>query len=239
MLPFISVLFLVEFVRGAFLVSFLPTYAVDQLGFTVAAVGIAVSVHYLFDTFVKSVAGYLLDRLSIRLIINTGLLISLIGLYAMKNAFQLWLLIAAAALFAIGISPIWLICLSKVTSQHRAAQMGILYTFWLVGLGSGPVIMNFVIDKSYNLSYWLMIGLWAAAWLLSLRINNRTESIPETIALGKQLSMLWERLSGLGSLLPGMILQTAAAGILVPVLPGFASKKSSGCIIPNIHTFYS
>ncbi|SCW82621.1 hypothetical protein SAMN04487970_105833 [Paenibacillus tianmuensis] len=80
-LPLALILFLVEFVRGAYLVSFLPTYATGILGLTVAVI--------------------------------------------------------SAAVFGIGVSPVWLVCLSKIKEENRASQMGILYTIWLVRLGSG------------------------------------------------------------------------------------------------------
>lgn len=218
------VLFIVEFVRGAYLISFLPAYAVNVLGFSNTTVGLAVSVHYISDTFIKCFAGYLLDRFSLRLIIQSGLLISFGGLMLMQHTYQLSLFVAAAALFGFGISPIWLVCLSKVKSEHRAENMGMLYSCWLCGIGTGPVVINFLIDKSYTLSFRIMIILWGLGWALSLFISNAKESIPATIPLKRQISILWNRLRSMKKLLPGMILQTAAAGMLLPVLPGFASK---------------
>lgn len=224
MLLYGIILFLVEFVRGAFLVSFLPTYAVDALGFTVTTVGWAVSVHYVTDTFIKCYAGYLLDRFPLRLIVPAGLAVSLGGLWLLYIVQSVWLLIGASALFGIGMSPIWLVCLSKVRPEHRAEHMGLLYTCWLAGLGSGPVVLNFIMDTSYSISYWLMIFLWGVSLLLSFFISNKKSSTPTQIPLRHQISMLWERLRSMKKLLPGMTLQTTAAGMLVPVLPGFASK---------------
>jgi MFS family permease len=218
------ILFFVEFVRGAFLISFLPIYAVNQLGFSVATVGIAVSVHYIADTFIKCYAGYLLDRFSLRLIVQSGLLISFIGLMIMHNVGQLWLLLVASGLFGVGISPIWLVCLSKVRPEHRAEHMGLLYSFWLCGIGLGPVVINFIIDRSYTVAFWLMVGFWLIGWVTALFINNNREFTPAQIPIHDQISMLLERLRTMKSLLPGMILQTASAGILVPILPGFATK---------------
>lgn len=218
------VLFIVEFVRGAYLVSYLPTYATNKLGFSVVMVGIAISVHYVTDTIIKLYAGYLLDRFSFRLITQLGLLISFSGLMMMQFSHQLWLLVTSAALFGVGISPIWLLCLSKIKPEHRAANMGVLYTCWLCGLGAGPVVINFLIDKSYALSFWVMLVLWGVGWLFSLFISNKKESTPPQIPMKHQMLMLWERLRSMKFLLPGMLLQTAAAGLLLPILPGFASK---------------
>ncbi|NOV03697.1 MFS transporter [Paenibacillus planticolens] len=218
------VMFIVEFVRGAYLVSYLPTYAVNVLGFSVATVGTAVSIHYVTDTIIKCYAGYLLDHFPLRLIVQLGLLISFGGLLLMQYSQQFWLLIAASALFGVGISPIWLVCLSKVKPENRAAHMGVLYTCWLCGIGAGPVVINFVIDKSYLLSFRIMLVLWGLGWVLSLFISNVKESEPISIPLKRQISMLWDRLRSMKQLLPGMIIQTAAAGMLVPILPNFASK---------------
>jgi MFS family permease len=145
-------------------------------------------------------------------------------LLLMHNVHQLWQLVTAAGLFGVGISPIWLICLSKIGPDQRAAHMGVLYTCWLCGLGSGPVVINFLIDKSYNLAFWIMVCLWVLGWIFSLLISNKKQFTPVQITIQTQISMLWERLRSMKTLLPGMILQTASAGMLVPILPGFAAK---------------
>jgi sugar phosphate permease len=66
------ILFVVEFVRGAFLISYLPSYAMDRLHLSITMVGIAVSVHYLADSVVKYVVGYLLDRIQQKIIMQSG-----------------------------------------------------------------------------------------------------------------------------------------------------------------------
>lgn len=218
------VLFIVEFVRGAYLVSYLPIYAENVLGYSVATVGVAISVHYIADTVIKLYAGYLLDRFSFRLIIQLSLIISFGGLLLIQNAHQLWMLVVAVALFGVGISPIWLVCLSKIKPENRAANMGVLYTCWLCGLGAGPVVINFLIDKGYAISYWTMLIVWGIGWILSLFISDQKESTPTLVPVKRQMLMLWDRLRSMRSLLPGMVLQTTAAGMLVPILPGFASK---------------
>ncbi|UUZ90469.1 MFS transporter [Paenibacillus sp. P25] len=210
--------------EGAYLVSFLPTYAEDMLGYSVAVVGAAVSVHYVTDTALKCLAGYLLDRFSLRVIVHSGLFISLIGLLGMYRIHQPWVLIVAAAVFGIGISPVWLVALSKVKEEERASQMGVLYTVWLIGLGAGPVVINFLLDLSYSLSFWLMVGLWTLAWITALRMKNTVESRPDYIPIRRQAALLWERMKAMKPLLPGMILQTMVASMLVPILPGFAAK---------------
>lgn len=224
-LQLVSILFIVEFVRGAYLISFLPTYAVDQLGFSLSIVGIAVTAHYVADTAAKTYIGYLLDRFSARTIVQSGLMLSLIGLLLLQYVQQPWMLIVTAAVFGVGASPIWLVCLSQVKEQDPAAKMGVLYMFWLVGLGMGPVVINFFIDISYIISIWIMAGLWVVGWLLSTRLPKRRIVVSGLISFGEQIQMLYERLKTMKPLLPGMILQTTAAGMLVPILPLFAAKN--------------
>jgi MFS family permease len=216
------ILFIAEFVRGAYLISFLPSYAVEHLGFTVSLIGVIVSVHYFSDTIVKIFAGYLLDRFSLRIILQSGLFIAFVGLWAMYNIHSPWALIASAAIFGIGISPVWLVCLSNVNEENRAEQMGLLYSLWLAGLGLGPVVTNFLLDKSYSLSFWFMTCLWIIGFVLSLGVNPSKQYTFISIPAKNQMKMFWSRLRTMGPLFPGMILQTMAASMLIPILPNFA-----------------
>lgn len=225
MIPIVAVLFLVQFVYGAYLISFYSSFAVDQLHLSVAIIGVSLTIHYITDNVAKNVIGYLLDHFSPRLVVNIGLVISLLGLFIVKYAVYPWILILSAAIYGVGISPIWIVCLSRVSEENRAAQMGFLYMIWMVGLGLGSVIINFVMDKSVALAFWVMIFVWLGAWLLSLLITHVQKRHVNVISFKKQFKMLWKRLRTMRPLLPGMILQTSAASMLVPILPTFAVDK--------------
>lgn len=220
----VFILFCTEFARGAYLVSFLPTYSVHHLGISVAAVGVAISAHYVTDTIGKSFIGWLLDRFSMRLIVFSGMSISIIGLVLTLNAHQPWLLIVTAALFGVGVSPIWIVALSRVNKDQRASQMGLLYSLWLIGLGSGPVVINFFIEKNFNIAFAIILFIWLFALLLSTRISREKISSVDMMPFQKQINQLWKRLKQMKPLIPGMLLQTMAAGMLVPILPIFATK---------------
>lgn len=219
------ILFLVEFVRGAALISFIPIYGKDMLYINVAIIGAAITAHYLTDTILKSFIGYLLDRFSIRFIVHTGLLITLLGMLMFQFATYNWVFILASALYGVGISPIWIVCLTKVTEEKRATQMGFLYTIWLVGMGLGPVVCNFIIEDHPILSYWFLVILSLLAWILSLFITNTQVQQVQYIPFREQLNILWERLKLMKPLLPGMILQTTGASMIVPILPSFAEDS--------------
>ncbi len=223
------ILFLVEFVRGAALVSFMPIYGKDVLHISLAIIGTAITAHYLTDTVLKTGIGYLLDRLSARLIINVGLLISLIGVALFHFGESNWIFIAAAALYGVGISPVWIVCLTKVKEEQRAAQMGFLYMIWLVGMGAGPVVLNLLMDYRPELAFYLIVSLAAIAWLLSFFIpgGKQTDSSVNTVPFKEQWEALRVKLKAMKPLLPGMILQTLGASMLVPILPTFASDTLS------------
>jgi MFS family permease len=221
---FAVIMFVVEFVRGAYLISFLPSYAVEHLGFSVSLIGVVISVHYLSDTVVKIFVGYLLDRFSLRLILQVGLFIAFVGLWTMYNIHTPWALIVSSAIFGIGVSPVWIIGLSNVKEENRAEQMGLLYTFWLAGLGLGPVAINFLIDKSYSISFWFITSLWLIGIAFSFGVKSVKQIEFSSIPVKQQIKIFWSRLRAMGSLFPGMILQTMAASMLIPILPDFATR---------------
>jgi MFS family permease len=222
MLLYLSILFLVEFVHGAALISFLPIYGDKELGLDLDVIGAAITAHYLTDTGLKLAIGYLLDRLSVRTVVSIGLLFSLMGVSALQFANVPWAFITAAAVYGMGISPIWIVCLTRIKEDQRATQMGFLYTVWLIGLGSGPVVSNLLLDFNRNLAYWLLVGVSLAAWVLSLLISRSGSVHIEVVPFKRQLAILGSRLRDMRLLLPGMVLQTLAAGMLLPILPSFA-----------------
>lgn len=220
------ILFLENFVRGAVLVSLLPIYGEHTLGLTLGVIGTAITAHYLTDTALKMAIGYLLDRFSIRIVVQAGLLVSFIGLFTLQFAAVPWLFIAAAAVYGIGMSPVWIVCLTSVDDQkRRGGQMGYWYSIWLVGLGAGPIVCNVLLDYSASFTYRLLISLYLLAWVLSLFIKKRRIDPVRKVPLRKQLLVLRARLRKMKPLLPGMVLQTMGAGMLVPVLPGFAANQ--------------
>ncbi|MGO4537320.1 MFS transporter [Paenibacillus sp. 2TAB19] len=219
------IMFFVEFVRGAVLVSLLPIYGAKTLGLSPDVIGVAISAHYITDTLLKIAIGYLLDRFSMRLIVQVGLFISLIGVYLLQFADLPWMFIGAAAIYGIGMSPIWIVCLTKVTEGNRGTQMGFLYTIWFVGLGSGPIVCNILLDYSSSFTYTLLVSLSVLACLLSMFMSKQRAQKREFLPMREQLGVLKSRMSQMKLLLPGMILQTMGASMLVPILPAFAENR--------------
>ncbi|MFF2092926.1 MFS transporter [Paenibacillus sp. NPDC058174] len=218
------ILFVVEFVRGAVLISLLPIYGQKTLGLSLDIIGVAITAHYLTDTILKMAIGYLLDRFSIRFVVQIGLLLSLVGVFLFQFAQLPWVFIAAAALYGIGMSPIWIVCLTKVTAEQRATQMGFLYTIWFVGLGSGPIVCNILLDYNAVATYYLLLALAFVSWVLSFFMSGKRANDLKPVPIRDQFAVLGSQLKQMRLLLPGMILQTAGASMLVPILPSFAEK---------------
>lgn len=218
------VLFCTEFVRSAFLLSFLPFYAVNELNFTVAWVGLAVSLHYVADTGIKLVAGYLLDRFPLRWLIPVTFLLMLGGLLAVFFSPFAWVMIVGSVLIGIGASPIWLICLGKVKEKQRASQMGMIYTIWMASLGLGPITINLILAQSYGLSFWLLFILLTVGFAVSFSLMKEARLNVLKVSVSEQFGQLGQKLIQLKWLAPGMVLQMMAAGLLLPILPSFASQ---------------
>lgn len=224
------VLFCIEFTRGAFFLTFLPLFAVNYLSISVAAAGLAVSAHYLTETLCKGAAGWQLDRRG-HSIMFLGLMLGLAALLLMKLHSSAPVLIVGAAVMGLGVSPVWLAVISTVAPvqrKDRAARMGIIFTVWLAGGGGGPVAVNFLIAREYNLAFWLLILLWGAALLLTAALLPGADSGAGGgmgFSFKKELARMLQNPAVQKILLPGMFLQTLTGGLLLPLLPLYAQEK--------------
>jgi len=223
MLLYAVVLFGVEFVRGAVLISFFSLYGTKQLGLNLEVIGAAITTSFLIDTIIKLAIGWFLDRFPARHVISFSLLLSFLGIVIAGFAERPWLFIAAAGLTGFGISPIWIVCLTKIRAEGRGTQMGFLYTVWLTGIGTGPIVTNLVMDASMRAAHWLLAAIALISWLLSLRLPDKREVRLARVAFWRQLQLLAGRLRHMKALVPGMLLQTLGASMLLPILPAFAS----------------
>jgi MFS family permease len=136
------ILFLMEFTRGAFFLTFLPLYAVKYLGLSVAASGLAISAHYFVETLFKGAAGWQLDRRGHR-ILNISFSLGMATLLLMKIYPTATVLVLGSAVFGLSVTPVWLAVISGVAPvqlKDRASRMGIVFAIWLVGGGGGPVL---------------------------------------------------------------------------------------------------
>ncbi|MBP7332672.1 MAG: putative glycolipid permease LtaA [Firmicutes bacterium ADurb.Bin373] len=229
-LGLILLLFLIDFTRGAFFLTFLPLYAVNYLGISVAASGLAVSAHFLGETLCKGAAGWQLDRKGYPVLL-LGLLIGLATLLIMKYSNSPAVLILGSASLGLAVSPVWLAVISGVAPvqlKERATRMGLVFAVWLLGGGGGPVIINLFIARDYNLAFWLLIVLWGCALLvtiLMLPVTERKTVEGSGFSFWKEVSLMARNQAFRKILLPGMFLQTMTGGIILPLLPLYATNK--------------
>lgn len=236
----LMVLFLMEFARGAFFLTFLPLYAVNYLSISVATAGLAVSAHYLFETLFKSTAGWQLDRRGLW-VLRLGLLLALLALLIMKMHPTAYILIAGSALFGLAVSPVWLAVVSSVApvqSSDRATRMGVVFAVWLAGGGGGPVIINFFMVNDYGMAFWLLIGLCILAMLVAaVTLTGTGEGTGKSagFSFNKEVLKLTQNQAVKKILLPGMFLQTMSGGLLLPLLPIYAQSELG--LTPNQYAF--
>ena len=173
-LGLILLLFLIDFIRGAFFLTFLPLYAVNFLGISVAATGLAVSAHFLGETLCKGAAGWQLDRRGYPVLI-LGLLIGLVTLLIMKHSSSPAVLVFGSAALGLAVSPVWLAVVSVVAPvqyKERATRMGLVFAVWLLG-GIPPCSHKFFIAAGFNEAFWLLIILWCALWVVTMLMLPR------------------------------------------------------------------
>jgi len=216
------VLFAIEFVRGAFLVSYLPLVGAGRLHFAATVVGLAVSIHYLADSAVKLLVGFALERMSARLALALGAALTAAGIGLAAHAGSPGELYAAMAATGVGTSPVWLVCVGLIDNKKRAEQMGTLYLIWMAGLGLGPVLINFVLDAAESLGFAILIGMLAAGGFAALRMPAAAASAPPS-GIRQQAAEARERIRRMGPLLAVTVLQTLAGSMLVPLLTPFTA----------------
>lgn len=226
------ILLTVEFVRGALILSLLPTIGVTALGLTPAAVGLAISAHYFFDNILRSPMGALADHIGSKYLLAGGLIIAAVGLLWVARADGGLDLAAGAALIGVGTSPLWPSVISTVTSaasdKDKASAMGYVYIAWLIGGGAGPVLINFVLAASFRDAFILLVSLLLIAGVtaLVLRYPQHVGTHPAHATMWLHpliyLRELLLQVKEVRILFPGMFVQTFAIGVMIPVLTPYA-----------------
>lgn len=225
MIP-IWLLGILEFVRGALVLSLLPIYGQYSAGFSLSVIGTAISLHYLADNLFRIPAGWINDRLGGKWLLLFGILFSGCGVFLMFIAAGVKLLWLGAVLFGLGISPVWPVVISVVSSSMPLDQTGEalskVFIAWLVGSGAGPVLINFVLVKSYRLSFLVLLVIIAMALLLTITMNFPVSSRDKDKPIKLFLKELLRESIEFKVLYPGMFVQTMSIGILLPIITIYA-----------------
>ncbi|HWP96672.1 MAG TPA: MFS transporter [Syntrophomonadaceae bacterium] len=223
-MPPLLVLGLFEFVRGALVLSLLPLYGQDVAGFGLGVIGTAISLQYLADNACRIPAGWINDRFGGKGLILAGIFLSSIGIYLMYARWNVTFFLIGAVVFGLGVAPVWPVVIAGVASRKPVEQMGEalskVFVAWLVGGGLGPVVINFIVGRSFGYAFIVLAGAMFIALISAFwsdfhrpdQVGHSPFSTQEFIQEFVSLRMIY----------PGMFAQTMSLGLLMPIVAIYA-----------------
>ncbi|WP_309122098.1 MFS transporter [Paenibacillus sp.] len=229
------IMFSIEFVKGALLVSVLPVYFSRELGLSAYVLGWAFALQYVGDNAFRAPVGWMIDRFGYRLPMSAGLSLGFAGVAALA-----WLdgpgwMLAGCFLLGAGTSPLWPCVVAGTTEASGASASGramsAIYIASFVGTGAGPIAINYLAaEDEMRLPFLVCLALSAAALAAGLLLPGRPFAPvagKRAAAPGSMAAGMLETLRGVpgGALLyPAMFLQTLALGLLTPVVTLYARE---------------
>lgn len=238
------VLFFVEFVKGALIVTILPVYMNVVLGLSAYTVGWTLALQYAGDNLFRTPMGYVIDRIGYRIGILGGVAVAGVSVWIMAYGKSSGWILLAATLLGVGTSPLWPSVIAGATAeageQARGKVMSVVYAAWLSGTGLGPVVINLLIrGNDYLPTFWFLLGLLAFVLAIALFLPDQAaKGRPgrrEYALRTKSDSPLLQRAAVyirnvLSSIrvsplfYPALFLQNIAIGLLAPVLTLYAKE---------------
>ncbi|MCR4400139.1 MAG: MFS transporter [Syntrophomonadaceae bacterium] len=221
----VVILGLFEFVRVALVLSLLPLFGQYVAGYSLSTIGTAVAAHYLLDNCFRVPAGWVVDRWGARWLAAGGTVLAAVGISVMYLHPSPQWFVAGAALFGLGLAPVWPAVLAGVVAtipSHRVGEaLSTVFAAWLVGSGLGPVVINLLLEWGYGPSFAFLLGMLVLALLLVLNAE-----LPAHMGLelppAQFFAELVRDLGAVRVLYPGMFAQTMSLGLLIPVIALFA-----------------
>lgn len=248
---FLAIIAAVEFIRMSLFLTFLPSF-LTTLHFDTVALGAVISANILADNLSKGAMGWLVDHKGPWPVLFAGSLAVFFGILIIVNFHQfLPMLIIAAIIIGLGVSPAWPAVISGVIQSlgeaKKATAISLISVIWLAGGGLGPIVMGFLIDvgksgflkefdgeiiDAYQTGFALLIVLAILAVIICLCgwfIQRRTPHVREAVThrehhqprLKDVIRCLWK----VKGLIPGMLFQTISLGMLLPNLLPYATGK--------------
>lgn len=217
---------LTEFARGMFILSFLPGLPAISTQMTLTIASLAVTLHFVTDAASNIFIGGVMKRFGEKKVLLVSFILGLIGFSLVVIQDNNILYIIAAIILGIAACPIWIITLSSIREEVRGKQMGIVYFIWLSGLLSGMVVMNFLLTIEPR-RFVVLFPLFFLVNLVVLiftkvHVVNRKE-----VGLKEQLDNMLRVIKTHVPVMPGVLLQALAIGMLIPVLPSFIVREAS------------
>lgn len=243
---FMSSIAAIEFIRMSMFITFLPSFFTN-LGYGKIALGFVISANLLADNFLKGVTGWFVDRYGPWPVLLSGSLFVLVGTILIMNFHQnMFLMIVTSVLIGIGAAPTWPAAVSGALQtageEKRATVISMISVVWLLGGGSGIILLSFLIDPKFYGKLNLPIGdPYQAGFLLFIAVSvlaviitlvgwmewYRVPHIKVKLERGEirkpNLRSAFKRLWTIKALIPGMFIQTMALGMLMPNLVPYAT----------------
>ncbi|MHA0858215.1 MFS transporter [Paenibacillus sp. CMAA1364] len=259
------IIFLVEFLKGSLLVAILPIYMKNALGLTAWSVGIAFSLQYVGDNLFRSPFGWLAERLGYRKTMSGALMMTVIAVVIIAfTSAPIWIAIACLIL-GIGTSPLWPCAMMGATevsgpNNSNGTAIGALETASLLGIGLGPIAMNFMMqwtNSNYHTSFLVLIGSGIILVLVALLLPGKTISIEsrkkaQEIAHTNVIRLVMHKVKQLVMsvkhtiyevkhslnvswlIYPALFLQSFVIGILTPVITLYVQSELG--FTPNMYS---
>ncbi|OCT17038.1 MFS transporter [Paenibacillus pectinilyticus] len=243
------IMFVVEFVKGALLLTILPVYMKTNLGASAFIIGWTLAAQYIGDNVLRTPVGWIIDKLGYRVTMLTGVLLTFLSVVLMAITSQYIWMIIGCALLGFGTAPLWPCVITGTTEvagdKGKATIMSVVYMAWLSGVGLGPVAINFFVGSNdYGLAFKLLIGCMTVVVLVALMLPRKqrgadTELPKEEHAVIQSLSQhhqpwmsrvssylreVRKSMSVSPLMFPAMFAQTFALGILTPILTLYAKE---------------
>lgn len=238
------IMFFVEFVKGALMVSILPVYMGTVLGLSAYAIGWALALQYIGDNAFRSPLGWIIDRVGYRTVMLLGVLFTFAAVVIVAVTDDMPWIICACLLIGVGTSPLWPCVITGATavagSEGSGTIMSVVYMSWLTGVGAGPIVINFFIARSYEPAFKLLIVMMVISLLVTIFLPGRkksraiegraeqadTEGGQDTRSAGERIRAYLAKVShsmhASKLLYPAMFMQNFSLGLLVPVLTLYA-----------------
>ncbi|SDK72759.1 MFS transporter [Lacicoccus qingdaonensis] len=221
------ILFMTELVRGMYVLSYLPALpSIEAISLTLAS--IVITVHFVFDAVTNAWLGFIMRKVGARWTMagTYALMVAAMSMIILSQDF--FVLLIASALLGVSVCPIWIFALANVDEATRGKDMGFIFFSWLSGLGSGMVVMNFIIGAVGEAAVGVMIGAVVLNILMYLFIpgkfkvvaddrGSRSGSGKKRLPLKETFVILRRHMGNI----PGIMLQALGVGMLLPVLPTY------------------
>lgn len=214
-----------ELVRGMYVLSYLPALpSIEAISLTLASV--VITVHFVFDAATNAWLGFIMRKIGARWTMAGTYTLMAAAMSMIILSQDFYVLLIASALLGISVCPIWIFALANVDETTRGKDMGFIFFSWLSGLGSGMVVMNFIIGAVGEAAVVVMIGAVVLNIVMYLFIPGKFKVAADDRKSGsnrkrlplKETFMILRRHMGN---IPGIMLQALGVGMLLPVLPTY------------------